>query len=115
MADREQPYDPYIPSGNGAPAAGAGQPGNQRTAALQAVSDAGFLLESDRWHGRWPFNGTELLMTEMRPRLLLHICMAEIAKLMRSRLGKSGRYVKMSLMPLPQSSWRRDIGFYSLL
>ena len=39
MADREQPYDPYIPSGQpgaagGAPAAG----GASRTAALQAVS-----------------------------------------------------------------------------
>lgn len=41
MADREQPYDPYIPSGGqgGAAAPGGGQnPGNQRTAALQAVS-----------------------------------------------------------------------------
>jgi hypothetical protein len=37
MAATEQPYDPYIPSGsNGAPA--GGQNGNQRTAALQAVS-----------------------------------------------------------------------------
>lgn len=32
MADREQPYDPYIPSGASAPSGG-----NQRTAALQAV------------------------------------------------------------------------------
>jgi len=39
MADREQPYDPYIPSGgaNNANAGGAGQNGNHRTAALQAV------------------------------------------------------------------------------
>jgi hypothetical protein len=38
MADREQPYDPYIPSGSGnAPQTG----GNQRTAALQAVSIPG--------------------------------------------------------------------------
>ena len=38
MADREQPYDPYIPSGQSAPAAHATQNGgNQRTAALQAV------------------------------------------------------------------------------
>jgi hypothetical protein len=39
MADRDAQYDPYIPSG-GAPAAGTAQaaPGNQRTAALQAVS-----------------------------------------------------------------------------
>lgn len=36
MADREPPYDPYIPSG-GAPGVQAG--GNQRTAALQAVSE----------------------------------------------------------------------------
>jgi len=40
MADREQPYDPYIPSG-GQPNQGGpgGQNGNHRTAALQAVSD----------------------------------------------------------------------------
>lgn len=42
MADREQPYDPYIPSNSADPAAGdAGAQngsGNQRTAALQAVS-----------------------------------------------------------------------------
>lgn len=37
MADREQPYDPYIPAGNNAGAGGAGQDGNHRTAALQAV------------------------------------------------------------------------------
>lgn len=38
MADREQPYDPYIPSGGAQPqAGGAGQNGNHRTAALQAV------------------------------------------------------------------------------
>jgi hypothetical protein len=38
MADREQPYDPYIPAAGGAPNAGAqGQNGNHRTAALQAV------------------------------------------------------------------------------
>lgn len=33
MADREQPYDPYIPSGGNA----SQNNGNQRTAALQAV------------------------------------------------------------------------------
>jgi vesicle-associated membrane protein 4 len=39
MADREQPYDPYIPAGGaGAQQGGAqGQNGNHRTAALQAV------------------------------------------------------------------------------
>ena len=38
MADREQPYDPYIPSGGqqGGQQTGA-RDGNQRTAALQAV------------------------------------------------------------------------------
>lgn len=37
MADqREQPYDPYIPSGGQGQGQNAG--GNQRTAALQAVS-----------------------------------------------------------------------------
>lgn len=35
MAEREQPYDPYIPSGGQGGAQPAG--GNQRTAALQAV------------------------------------------------------------------------------
>ncbi|KAF2135977.1 uncharacterized protein K452DRAFT_259808 [Aplosporella prunicola CBS 121167] len=38
MADREQPYDPYIPSG-GNNAAGANG-GNHRTAALQAEIDS---------------------------------------------------------------------------
>jgi len=37
MADREQPYDPYIPSGGGA---SGGQGGNSRTAALQAEIDS---------------------------------------------------------------------------
>ena len=37
MADREQPYDPYIPAGNNAGGGSAGQDGNHRTAALQAV------------------------------------------------------------------------------
>lgn len=38
MADREAPYDPYIPSGAAAPGGSQGQHGgNQRTAALQAV------------------------------------------------------------------------------
>jgi hypothetical protein len=37
MADREQPYDPYIPSGGAQNGAGAQAGGNQRTAALQAV------------------------------------------------------------------------------
>ena len=49
MADREQPYDPYIPSGqNGgrSQGQGQGQDGNHRTAALQAVSC--FLLFRDR-------------------------------------------------------------------
>ncbi|ODH52708.1 hypothetical protein GX48_01197 [Paracoccidioides brasiliensis] len=37
MADHEQPYDPYIPSGSSQPAATGN--GNQRTAALQAQID----------------------------------------------------------------------------
>ena len=38
MADREQPYDPYIPSGHTAPNGGVQhQGGDGRTAALQAV------------------------------------------------------------------------------
>ena len=36
MADREPPYDPYIPSGGPAQGGNAAG-GNQRTAALQAV------------------------------------------------------------------------------
>jgi len=40
MADREQPYDPYIPSG-GQPQGGAGGAnGNHRTQALQAEIDS---------------------------------------------------------------------------
>ena len=36
---REQPYDPYIPAGGSAGAGNSAQDGgNQRTAALQAVS-----------------------------------------------------------------------------
>ncbi|KAF2116875.1 synaptobrevin family protein [Lophiotrema nucula] len=38
MADREQPYDPYIPNGQGG--AQAQQNGNHRTAALQAEIDS---------------------------------------------------------------------------
>jgi len=39
MADREQPYDPYIPSGGQGGAQGQQAGGNQRTAALQAQID----------------------------------------------------------------------------
>ncbi|MCJ1374091.1 SNAP receptor, synaptobrevin [Loxospora ochrophaea] len=40
MADREPPYDPYIPAGQqGAPGSNAQNGGNQRTAALQAQID----------------------------------------------------------------------------
>lgn len=39
MADREPPYDPYIPSGGAAPGGSAAPSGNQRTAALQAQID----------------------------------------------------------------------------
>ncbi|EEA22671.1 Vesicle membrane receptor protein (v-SNARE) [Talaromyces marneffei ATCC 18224] len=41
MADREPPYDPYIPAGGAAPggSAAAAPSGNQRTAALQAQID----------------------------------------------------------------------------
>lgn len=40
-ATNDRPYDPYIPAGGEAGGAAGGQsaPGNQRTAALQAVSD----------------------------------------------------------------------------
>ena len=41
MADREPPYDPYIPSGSGNPGQNGG---NQRTAVLQAVSRPGTLF-----------------------------------------------------------------------
>ena len=46
MADgRQEPYDPYLPAGGAAgTAGGAPQQGNQRTAALQAVSS--FLSQS---------------------------------------------------------------------
>lgn len=39
MADREQPYDPYIPNNGGKGDAAGGSSGNQRTAALQAQID----------------------------------------------------------------------------
>lgn len=39
---RDAQYDPYIPSGGNN--AGAGAPGNQRTAALQAVSTIFLIL-----------------------------------------------------------------------
>jgi len=39
MADREQPYDPYIPSGQSAAAGTTHNAGNTRTAALQAQID----------------------------------------------------------------------------
>ncbi|KAI9831493.1 MAG: Protein arg-6, mitochondrial [Phylliscum demangeonii] len=39
MADREPPYDPFIPSGNSAPSGSTVPPGNNRTAALQAQID----------------------------------------------------------------------------
>jgi len=39
MADREQPYDPYIPAGGNAQG-GQGQNGNVRTQALQAEIDS---------------------------------------------------------------------------
>ncbi|KUL87755.1 hypothetical protein ZTR_03125 [Talaromyces verruculosus] len=40
MADREPPYDPYIPAGGaGAPGGSTAPSGNQRTAALQAQID----------------------------------------------------------------------------
>lgn len=49
MADREIPYDPYIPQG-GAAGASAGREGNQRTAALQAVGE----LEDTSLFGDFP-------------------------------------------------------------
>ncbi|KAL8707452.1 MAG: hypothetical protein Q9225_007753 [Loekoesia sp. 1 TL-2023] len=39
MANHEQPYDPYIPSGRGTPGPNAHHEGNDRTAALQAQID----------------------------------------------------------------------------
>jgi hypothetical protein len=38
MAAAEQPYDPYIPAGSSGAAGVSAKDGNQRTAALQAVS-----------------------------------------------------------------------------
>ncbi|PNS14137.1 Protein ARG5,6, mitochondrial [Sphaceloma murrayae] len=40
MADRDAPYDPYIPSGQGAGGSQAPRDTNQRTAALQAEIDS---------------------------------------------------------------------------
>ncbi|KAI4178814.1 MAG: hypothetical protein L6R41_008196 [Letrouitia leprolyta] len=39
MANHEQPYDPYIPSGRGTPGPNNQHEGNDRTAALQAQID----------------------------------------------------------------------------
>lgn len=39
MANHEQPYDPYIPSGRGTPGPNQQHEGNDRTAALQAQID----------------------------------------------------------------------------
>jgi len=63
MADREQPYDPYIPSGERA-GGSAGQHGNQRTAALQAVG--GPLLDSERRRGELQEEGTLRWMVLVR-------------------------------------------------
>jgi hypothetical protein len=55
MADREQPYDPYIPAGGNANAGGsAGRDGNQRTAALQAVSHSKYPTQLYFAHARDP-------------------------------------------------------------
>jgi vesicle-associated membrane protein 4 len=46
MADREQPYDPYIPAaGAGGQQGAPGQNGNHRTAALQAVCVSSFSVD----------------------------------------------------------------------
>ena len=39
MAGREQPYDPYIPSGSNGQQGGQYDGGNARTAAIQSVRD----------------------------------------------------------------------------
>ena len=52
MADREQPYDPYIPSGGAQGGAGAQAGGNQRTAALQAVRASSRLTPTSRLPAR---------------------------------------------------------------
>lgn len=44
MADREPPYDPYIPSASAPAGDTSGQNGNQRTAVLQAVSQPQFAV-----------------------------------------------------------------------
>ena len=45
MAGREQPYDPYIPSGSNGQQGGGGQydGGNARTAAIQSVGGYNFI------------------------------------------------------------------------
>lgn len=57
MAQNEAPYDPYIPSGSNGAQAGNGQNGNQRTAALQAVSGtpiSWLLATHTQYHNRKP-------------------------------------------------------------
>lgn len=61
MADREQPYDPYIPSGGAGQQGAQGQNGNVRTAALQAVRtpiilrglQGAFATLAVLWSGCW--------------------------------------------------------------
>lgn len=48
MANNEQPYDPYIPSGRGTPGPNAQHGDNDRTAALQAVRQMPTLVECRR-------------------------------------------------------------------
>ena len=68
MAGREQPYDPYIPSGGSGQGASAGyEGGNTRTAAIQSVR-AHNLRYFDRaccamGLKRWPLQGGGLMST----------------------------------------------------
>lgn len=77
MADREQPYDPYIPAGNNAGGGSAGPNGNHRTAALQAVGLQSFhpgvmLLHC---YGRWL---SAAVWCARRPQLLKEIVVANL-------------------------------------
>lgn len=74
MASQDPPYDPYIPAGGaagGAPNA-QGAPGNQRTAALQAVSTylsckLGFRRPAmDSEPGRWISSNSEITDHDVR-------------------------------------------------
>jgi hypothetical protein len=76
MADREQPYDPYIPAaGAGAQQGAQGQNGNHRTAALQAVCLPSFPV--DIAPSQRLLQGRSAVVVQRRPRAVHRRCPSE--------------------------------------